>query len=318
MNLLDGANKRLRELRRAGVNIPWEAAGLDAGGAAPMLEGQGPVGVRMPRAPGPRASTSVDANSPSVEIDLQRIREMGYLVPEMATSLRAEEFRQVKRAVLANVVRDEVDDHGATVMVTSALPGEGKTFCAINLAISIAMEVDTSVLLVDADVLRPSIFERLGLPEPKQGLLDVVVDDRISLSDVLWRTNVPKLSLLATGTPNINASDLLAGASMQRVLQQLLDRYPDRVVIVDTPPLLVASGAASLARTMGQVIMVVEASTTLRRHVAQAFAAVEDCPNVMTVLNRCTASQERRAYGYYYGHGAAAPKSWFRSRRDGG
>lgn len=311
MNLLDGASKRLRELSRAGVAIPWDAAGLGHDDVRARLD---PHAAEMPRSARAAADPPHPADAPvapprpapMVDIDLERLRSQGYLVPDAATSMAAEEFRQIKRAVLGNVVRDGADDRSALIMVTSAVPGEGKTFCAVNLAMSIAMEVDTSVLLVDGDVLRPSVFDRLGLNEPRLGLLDVLVDPELPVSDVMLRTNVPKLSLLPTGTPNIHASERLASGAMLRLLDELVSRYPDRVVVFDTPPLLVSSGTAALARRMGQVLMVVESAATSRREIAQAFAAVEDCPHVMSVLNRCDAPSRRTAYGYYYGYGAGA------------
>ena len=334
MNLEQAASKRLIELQRAGVPIPWAAAGLDSGAsgsattagtaaAAEPVEAtiDEPVDLAEPAARLPSGPAGLPA--PSVDIDLKRLEKLGYLVPDLATSMAAEEFRQVKRAVLENVVRDSADNRSALIMITSAIPAEGKTFCAINLAMSIATEVDTSVLLVDGDVLRPSIFPRLGLPSPKLGLLDLLVNENIALSDVLYRTNVPKLSLLPTGTLNASASELLASGAMQRLLHELLMRYPDRVVLFDTPPLLVASSAATLATSMGQIVMVVESEATSRRQIAQAFAAVERCPNVMSVLNRCSEAPERNAYGYYYGYGhdrdlqtgLPRPKRWFGARK---
>lgn len=308
MSFAQSPSERLRQLARAGVVIPWEAAGLEGSD----LQAAMPAGSTfVPPAAIPPAPLPVQP-PPQIELDLLRLEQMGYLVPEQATSIHADEFRQVKRAVLGNVVRDSADDRSALIMVTSALPGEGKTFCAINLAMSIAMEVDTSVLLVDADVLRPSVFERLGLPEPRRGLLDILGNERLSPADVMLRTNVPKLSLLPTGTLNSHASELLASGAMQQLLHDLVARYPDRVVVFDTPPLLVASGAATLAASMGQVVMVVQSGTTSRRQSAQAFAALEQCPIVMSLLNRCRGAQERHAYGSYYGYGAPRKRrSWF-------
>jgi receptor protein-tyrosine kinase len=183
-------------------------------------------------------------------------------------------------------------------MVTSALLGEGKTFCAINLAMSIAMEVDRSVLLVDADVMRPSVMDRIGLRNAR-GLLDVLADPQLDLGEVLLRTNVPKLSLLPTGTLHNRASEMLASTAMDKLLIELASRYSDRIVIFDSPPLLMSPGTASLATRMGQTVVVVEASKTPRRTVEQAFDAVADCPKVTALLNKCSSPMDGHVYGYY-------------------
>jgi receptor protein-tyrosine kinase len=238
-----------------------------------------------------------------VEIDLEQLERSGYLVPARARSDLAEEFRHIKRPLLRNVFEPGADTvaRASLIMVTSALPGEGKTFTSINLAMSIAMEIDTSVLLVDADVVRPSIPKRLGFEAKGRGLLDVLQDPTIDLSDVMLRTNVPKLSVLPAGMPNTRSTELLASASMERLLVDLANKYPDRVMIFDAPPLLLTTEARVLASRVGQVVVVVEAARTTRKNAAQAFAAVENCPHVVSVLNRCHDPSELRSYGYYYG-----------------
>lgn len=125
--------------------------------------------------------------------------------------------------------------NGNLIMVTSALPGEGKSFTAINLAISIAMELDNTVMLVDADVARPSVLNMLGLP-PSKGLLDVLQDNSLDISGVLLRTNIEKLSILPSGTPHPRATELLASDIMIRLLDDMASRYNDRIIIFDSPP----------------------------------------------------------------------------------
>lgn len=125
--------------------------------------------------------------------------------------------------------------NGNLIMITSALPGEGKTFTAINLAISIAMELDNTVMLVDADVSRPSVLNMLGL-QPAPGLLDVVVKNSVDISGVLLRTNIEKLSILPSGTAQARATELLASDAMIRLLDDMSGRYSDRIIIFDSPP----------------------------------------------------------------------------------
>lgn len=221
----------------------------------------------------------------------------------MATRSRstmAEEFRHIKRPLLENARKalKTPGNRGSLLMVTSALPGEGKTFCSINLALSMAIEVDMSVLLVDADVVRCNLMRTLGLP-PRRGLLDVLTDPALDLSDVLLRTNVPKLSLLPAGTCNVRSTELLASDAMDKLLGELAGRYPDRVVIFDTTPLLLTSEAKVLASHMGQVIVVVEEARTPYHALEEAFASVEHCPVVMSVLNK--GHRSTPDYGSYYG-----------------
>jgi protein-tyrosine kinase len=186
-------------------------------------------------------------------------------------------------------------------MVTSSLPNEGKSFTAINLAMSIAMEMDRTVLLVDADVARPSLPRVLGLPEQK-GLLDVLQDKSLTLSDVLLRTNVDKLSILMAGTRDAHATELLASEAMGRLLNDLARRYSDRIVVFDSPPLLVTTEARVLATRVGQIVFVVRAEETPQRAVMEALGTIEACPVKLLILNQAR-NVENVAYGYEYGYG---------------
>jgi receptor protein-tyrosine kinase len=186
------------------------------------------------------------------------------------------------------------------IMVTSALPGEGKTFCAINLAMSMAREIDTSVLLVDADVVRPEALTRLGV-SPRMGLLDLLIDQNITLEDVMLATNVPKLTLLPAGNYNSRSTELLASDAMNRLLGDLAVRYSDHVVIFDSPPLLVTSEAKVLASRVGQVLVVVEACKTPCAAIERAFATLEQCQTVMSLLNKGDEPAPGYGYGDYYG-----------------
>jgi receptor protein-tyrosine kinase len=323
MGIVDKAVKRLEELERAGVAVPRELAGLGPsdgrqdpsadlrgvvrkGQATPVsairrvpVDSVGAGGEGLPL--GAAVPAARQALHISVTIDLAHLERSGYLVPTSRRTLLAEEFRHLKRPLLNNA-RSPGGGKGrhAEIMVTSALPEEGKTFFAINLAMSLAAEVDTAVLLVDADVVRPSVLKRLGIQADK-GLLDVLVDPRLNVSDIILQTNVPKLSILAAGAGNDRATELLASNAMDLLLGQLADRYPDHVIVFDAPPLLLTNEAKVLASRVGQVVVVVEASKTPRDVVAQAFAAVEQCPVVLSVLNKAPESATPLGYGYYYG-----------------
>jgi receptor protein-tyrosine kinase len=319
MGIVDKAVKRLEELERAGVAVPRELAGLAPNHeqqSRPAGPGSAPTGQPTPvsalrRVPMDAAdegggSVPLISVAPaarhtriSVSIDLAQLERLGYLVPSSSRSVLAEEFRNIKRPLLNNA-RSSGASNGrhAEIMVTSALPEEGKTFLAINLAMSMAAEVDTAVLLVDADVVRPSVLQRLGIHADK-GLLDVLIDPELDVSDVVLQTNVPKLSILAAGSRNDRATELLASGAMDALLGKLADQYPDHVILFDAPPLLLTNEAKVLASRVGQVVLVVEASRTPRAVVAEAFAAIEHCPTVLSVLNKAPESATSLGYGYY-------------------
>ena len=241
-----------------------------------------------------------------VRIHLEAIRARGFVTPDGEQSQIGQEFRVIKRPLLANAFGRGVASvkNGKRVMVTSAFPGEGKSFCAINLAMSIAAERDFKVLLVDADVARPSILRELGMPESQAGLMDLLVDNNQELSQLVVPTNVEKLSILPAGRRHRQATEFLASASMSRLLEQISARYPDRIIIFDSPPLLVTTESRVLATYMGQVVVVVEAGRTPRESVNEALSTIESNEVVGLVLNKAQsvrAGSEYRYSGYGYG-----------------
>jgi receptor protein-tyrosine kinase len=193
---------------------------------------------------------------------------------------------------------------GNLVMVTSALPGEGKTFTSVNLALSIAMEVDSRVLLVDGDVAHPAIPALLGVPHGP-GLLDLLTRDDLDFADALIRTNVEKLSVLPAGTRHRRATELLASEQMASLLRELASRYSDRIVIFDSPPLLATTEARVLATHMGQIVMVVAADSTSHHAVMQALATIDTCEVVLMTLNKAGRTEVGTYYGYYGNDDAA-------------
>ncbi|WP_034348438.1 XrtA-associated tyrosine autokinase [Noviherbaspirillum massiliense] len=238
--------------------------------------------------------------SPRQDMDLARLRQHGMVVPNVEKSQVAEEFRFIKRPLLKNAARtgEDAGNRSNLIMVTSALPGEGKTFCAINLAMSIAMEVDHRVLLVDADVARPSVLRTLGL-ESGPGLMDLLLDEQLDVADVLLRTNVERLSILPAGKSDKNATELLASQGMSRLLAEIGSRYSDRIVIFDSPPLLLTSEARVLASQMGQIAVVVEAEKTTQNALRDALRKIEACTNVSLIYNKSRGFADADGYGYY-------------------
>jgi len=308
MSLIEQAAKRLEQLRQAGVELPDDNPATHVPVHAPLdrnvarTSGHDISGSSNDASPAP---TTVRPATQQVTLDLDAMAATGLLVPTQSRSLLANEFRVIKRPLIANAMGkgSKPIPNGNLIMVTSALPGEGKSFTAVNLAISIAMELDNTVMLVDADVARPSVLTMLGLP-PTEGLLDVVKKDSLDISQVLLHTNIEKLSILPSGTPHPRATELLASEAMIRLLEDMSNRYPDRIIVFDSPPLLLTTEARALATHMGQIVVVVQSGETTQAAVREAVSTIESCPLKMMVLNQATQSaSERYGYGYAYGYG---------------
>lgn len=244
-----------------------------------------------------------DGDHERVEIDLVDLQKQGYVTPNHQRSLIAEEFRIVKRPLLQTAFRKSDDPtlHNHVVMVTSAKPDEGKTFTSINLAMSVASERDLFVLLIDADIRRAELGERMGV-QGRKGLMDVLVEPDLNVSDVMVRTNIPNLSILPAGIPRENATELFASKSMTDLVDDIAARYSDRFIIFDTPPVLASSEPSVLALHVGQVVMVVHANLTSRKAIVQSLPLLSGCPNINCVINNLSLAGTDR-FGYYSAHG---------------
>lgn len=274
---------------------------LDAAVAAAPVQ----PAVAAPAAPAQAAAAPSPAPSQArkVELDLAQMRESGMVTAAGGRTALVEDFRIIKRPLLKRAFAERVEGENPAnlIMLTSSLPGEGKTYCAINLAMSIAMELDHTVLLVDADVARPSVLRTLRLPA-QRGLMDLLVDDKLDVSDVLLRTNVDTFSILSAGTSTPRATELLASSAMASLVREIANRYPDRVVIFDSPPLLLTSEARALASHMGQIVVVVEAQKTTQHAVGEALRQLEGCPNVNLIYNKTRDIPGiEETYDYHYG-----------------
>lgn len=237
-------------------------------------------------------------------LDLERLKNNGIITPDDPPSRTAEEFRIVKRQILLKAFGSESAPirNGNLVLVSSAQPEEGKTFCALNLAMSIASERDLTVLLVDADVARPQIPAHLGLPADR-GLVDVILDDSIDLADCLIRTNIANLSVLPAGRSHPLATELLASERMGEIVQELAQRYPDRMIIFDSSPVLASSAPGVLALHVGQVMFVTEADRTRDTQVRESLSLLSGCKNISLLLNKSPFSGGKEKFGSYYGYG---------------
>ncbi len=292
--LIEQAAERLQQLRQTGVVLP-HAQDLEI--PAPASPATGVAAASPAAAPSPprRVSRQVD-------LDLDALAAAGFVTPNAPRTRTADQYRVIKRPLLRNVAAQSaaLQANANLIMMTSALAGEGKTFNSINLAMSIAVELDHTVLLVDADVARPSVLRMIGLPSGP-GLLDLL-EGEAEMSNVLLRTNVDKLTVLPSGTPHPRATELLASDAMRQLLAEMAGRYPDRIIIFDSPPLLLTTESRVLATHMGQIVIVVQAGKTLQTHVQQALATIETCPVKQMLLNQVRVDA-LSSYGYGYGYG---------------
>ena len=297
MGIIEQASKRLEELRRAGVEVPWTDSPPDAAGTSEQ-----PAALVGPLHDVATVPPALQAPRQRVEIDLKGLGDAGYLLPGLPRSRLLDEFRAIKRPLLANAVGAKGNapvERGNLIMLTSSLQGEGKTFTSVNLAMSLAMELHHSVLLVDADATRRVAEQRLRIQGSHRGLLDLLLDPSLDLADVELATNVERLSFLPAGRETDLATEIFGSREMASLLERLAAHADQRIVIFDAPPLLHAAEARVLASQMGQVVLVVQAGRTQRGSVQHALSLLEDCPLVMTLLNQTRTPSASSPYGYY-------------------
>ncbi len=236
-------------------------------------------------------------------IDRDALAKHGLIIPEAQVSALLEEFRIVKRRVLKAMRKAQengVGELAQRILVCSPLPEEGKSFCAVNLAIALAAEKDSEVLLVDADFAKPSVLSMLGLPGG-DGLMDVLANPSINLEDCVIRTDIAGLSVLSAGNHTNSDSEFLASHRTQQVLDALTRGAPNRVVIFDSPPALAASPAAELANHVGQAIVIARADRTGQSALEDALTLLSACPDIKLLLNAAHFSPSGRRFGAYYG-----------------
>jgi protein-tyrosine kinase len=251
--------------------------------------------------PGPILRPERQTSSREIEIDLSRLHKMGMVTPDGGRTAIAEEFRLIKRPLIESAFSQNAkpSNHRNLIMVTSAIPGEGKTFCAINLAMSMAMERDHTVMLVDADVARPSVLRFLGL-KAEPGLMDILHGERVDPASVMLKTNIDSFTILPAGQSHKHATELLASQAMSKLLDEIASRYPDRIVIFDSPPLLLTTEARALASQMGQIVLVVEAEGTTQHAVKDVIRQLGPNANVNLVYNKARAFSGGGYAGHYY------------------
>lgn len=265
--------------------------------SAPRHAPQSAQQAQHAAAPEPETSRAVAFNGPFARVDREHLRDGGLIVPEDPVTGLLEEFRIVKRELLADA-RSGGSALARRILVSSPHPGEGKTYCATNLAIALAAERGLEVLLVDADVVRPSVTARLGI-DAEQGLMDALANPAIQPENLVIRTDIDGLFVLPAGTANALDAEYLASTRTGEVLDRLTQGAPDRIVIFDTPPALAASPAAELAQHVGQALLVVRADETSRAALEDAQQLLSACGDIKLLLNAARYSPSGRRFGSY-------------------
>ncbi len=299
MSLVEKALRKMQDAAKAAPARSGDAA-MESGAAA---SGR----YRMPDLPqvtGNLAREWRDAEPMAaakvVTMNLAQLRATGLLPPEHQERQIAQQYRQIKRPLIANAVGrgGEAIAGGQLIMVASAMPGEGKTFTSMNLALSLAAERDLNVLLVDADVAKPHVSKLLGL-EQDTGLLDLLRDPELDPEGAVLPTNVPGLSVMPAGRHSADATELLSSARMEEITTWLAARDPRRVIVFDSPPLLLATESHAIAAHCGQVVCVVRAGITPQGQLNDALDFVRARPFVALVLNQSVSPTSTQYYHYY-------------------
>ena len=304
MSLVERTLKKLQESKGGTPHAPPVMPRPPAREPAPAAQ---PSPSAVPPLKGERQMVPVESTR-VIQVDREALRKMDLMAPIEMERQVATQYQQIKRPLVASVLArsPELGSTPHVIMMGSALPGEGKTFTSISLALSLALEKDIEVILVDADVAKPHVSRVFGMSE-EPGLVDLLADRNLRASQLILRTNVPGLSVLPAGRRVDSVTELLASDRMAEVMAQLAAPDGRRIVLLDSPPLLLSSESRVLANSAGQVVLVVRAESTTRQAVQDAIAAVGEGKLISLILNQ---SSQPPAGGYYgYGiYGDAPPR----------
>ena len=260
-----------------------------------------PAPGRAPQAAPPPTALPDAGGGPELILDRGRLASFGIPLPSSERSRTVEEFRLVKRNLMAAWSAGGGGDErpGRLIMVTSARPGEGKTFAALNLALAFASERDVKALLVDVDTQHSTLRSILGI-QGEKGIVNVLAGD-LDLSDALLRTNIANLLVLPAGRGGPHVPELFSSNRMAALMRELTRRFPDRYIVLDTPPCMASSDAATLAPLVGQIVFVVEAHRTQQDEIEAGLSMLSACPRISLLLNKSElASAHFGSYGYGY------------------
>ncbi len=285
------------------VQSPARWEGVTAVGPADPRRTPVPPAAKAAERPGPGA-----VPGKTVRLDFRALRQNGLITPDNMTSAISNEFRGIKLPLLQKV-RDPQTRAAVSnlIMVTSSLPGEGKTFSSINLALSLAAERGLQVLLIDADVIRPSVGNMFVAP-PTEGLTDLLSGRVGHVSDVLHRcSDIPNLAVIFAGNPSTNTPELISSGRMANLCKELSARYPDRVIVLDTPPVLASAEPAILASYVHHLVMVVAADQTDRHQLRKSLESIASCQSVSLLFNKAPGWNEQEYVAYYGYANSGAP-----------
>jgi protein-tyrosine kinase len=278
-----------------------ESIGLIERAAAALLRQRDANGAD----PLPPRGEDTDAGyvGPELVLDRGRLASYGITIPSSARSRTVEEFRLVKRNLMTQFSQgDSSADQrsGRLIMITSARPGEGKTFISLNLALAFASERDVKALLVDVDTQHSSLQTILGITS-EQGIVDVLAGN-CELSEALIQTNILNLMVLPSGRGGPHVPELFSSNKMANLMAEMTRQFADRYIIIDTPPCMASSDAAALAPLVGQIVFIVEAHHTQQMEVEASLSMLSACPRISLLLNKSatTAGEHFGSYEYYY------------------
>jgi len=291
---LDLIQRYAEQLDIADIKIADAETGADMDAEAPLH--RQPFGVIDP----PPIAAAGEAVH-RITIDLDRLERMGCIRPEGGKKTEmVEQFQIIKRPLIQKALATggAAIRNGNAIMVTSARPGEGKSFVAINLALSIASEHDLHVMLLDGDFFQQSLPAMLGVTV-ERGLVDLLLDEELDIGDVLLSTNVDNLTILPAGRGRPHSTELLSSLRMRLMMQEAVSRYADRLIIVDSPPVLASTETGVLASLVGQIVIVVEQNRTGWRLVERSLAKLRDCAELSFVLNKVEPLWEENFAGSY-------------------
>jgi receptor protein-tyrosine kinase len=251
----------------------------------------------------PEQGGEIEVNVGPQNLDISILSSTMYLVPGCTNRTLSEEYRSIKRPVIMNALGKGAApvEWGNLIGITSSLPGEGKTYTALNLALSMASELNSTILLIDGDILRSSLSNLLGI-EKNRGLTDLLIDPTTQIRDVLIPTQLPRLKIIAAGTRSDISTELLSSDGMERLVKELGQRYPDRIILFDAPPLLATNEARVIMHLMGQVLMVVESGKTSLEALKDSLSLLSENKVVGMVLNKTNSRFGKGGYGGYGGY----------------
>ncbi|MEW7990579.1 MAG: XrtA-associated tyrosine autokinase [Candidatus Thiodiazotropha sp.] len=274
--------------------VPEQAASL-ADTVTQTAEPTVPLGKAKEQPPAKRSKAK------KIQLNYESLSKVGYIVPHSGNKQLSEEYRIIKRPLIMNALGKGAApiEHGNLISVSSSLPSEGKTFTALNLALSISTELDSTVLLIDGDVLRYSLSKLIGI-ENEMGLIDLLEDKSCTVGDVILETQIPRLKIIAAGKRSEKSTELLASKEMEELLDELAVRYQDRIIIFDSPPVLSTSESIVLNQHMGQILVVVEAGKTPVEAIKDTLSRLDQEKAIGLVLNKSREARGDNYYGTYY------------------